>query len=223
MFPSVEEVSDLSGTRPLSYSPTLDDRLDIPSPSREALIVGHAYYDLVPSSETSRSEIIPGVSHCLSFEPTSRATHSNYSPNYPSSDLLFGGPNHYLSSGTPSSLRGPALSQSTRNTDIEDSGDTPSQEFPAASNREGKDNSNNAALLHDFDSTDFTDSPIAQSSEPSASHSRNNKNNREEIVLAEDLDLGYKETIGPPLPVRRQGPLSCPGCGKSYIRRHELK
>ena len=222
VLPSVEEVGDLSGTRPSSYFPTLDDCLDIQEPSRESLIGGNDYYGLVPSLETSRSQPIPRISHCPSFEPTNRATHSDYSPNYPSGSLC-NGPNSYLSTGTPSSLQGPASSQSTRPTYIEGSGNASSREFSAASSRERKDSPSNAALLYDVNSTDFTDSPIAQFSEPSASQLRDNNNNRAGITRAENLDLDCKETISPPLPVRKQGPLSCPDCGKSYFHRHELK
>ena len=222
MLPSVEEVGDLSSTRPSSYFPTPDGCLDIQSSSRESLIVGNDYDDLVPSLDVSKSHPIPGISHCLSFEPTDRATHSDHSPDYPS-DLICSGPNYGLSAGTPSSLQGPASLQSTRHTDIEDSGGASSPEFSAASNRGRKDSPSNAAFLYAVNSTDFTDSPIAQSSQPSASELRNNNNNRTGITRAENLDLGCKETTSPPLPVRRQGPLSCPVCGKSCSHRHKLK
>ena len=222
MLPSAEEVSNLSGTRPSSYSPTLDDCLDTQSPSRETLVVGQDYYGLVPSLETPKSQPIPGISHSLPFEPTNRATYSDHSPKYPS-DLLCSGPDYFLSAGTPSSLQGPASSQSTRHTDIEDSGDISSQEFSAASNRERKDSPGNAAFPYDVNRTGFTDSPIARSSGLSASQSHYKKNNRAGIAEAENLDLDCKEPTSPPLQVRKQGPLSCPDCGKRYFHRHELK
>lgn len=220
MFPSVEDVGDLSGTRPLSYFPTLDDRFDLQPPSREASIVGHDHYGLVPSLETSTSEPTPETSHYLSYEPANRATDTDYPPNYPSGSLC-SGPHYNLSSGT--SLQGQASSQSARHTDIDDSGNNSSQEFSAASYPEGKDSPNNAELLYDINSTDFIDSPVAQPLEQSASQSRNNKNNRAVIARAENLDLGYEETTNPPLPVRKRSPFSCLDCGKSYSHRHELK
>ena len=214
VLPSVEEVDDLSGARPSSYFPTLDDCSDIQSPLGESLIVGQHYYGLVPSSEASKPRQIPGVSHCLSFEPIDRATRSNHSPYYPPG-LLCSGPNYLLSAETPSSLQGPASSQSTRPSDIED---TSSREFSAASSCETKDSPNNAVLLYDVNSTDFTDT-IAQSLVPPASQLRNNDNDRAEIARAENLDLEN----GDPLPVRKHGPLSCLDCGKRYFHRHELK
>ena len=221
MLPSVEEVEDLSDTRPSSYFPTLDDCFDIQSPLGDSLIVGHDYYGLALSLEASKPQPIPGVSHCLSLEPTDRATHSDHLPYYPPG-LLCSGPNYFLSAGTPSSLQGPASSQSTRPSDIEDSGDASSREFSAASSCETKDSPNNAVLLYDVNSTDFTDSPIAQSSVPPASQLRNSDNDRAEIARAENLDLENGD-ISPPLPVRKHGPLSCLDCGKKYFHRHELK
>ena len=221
MLPFVEEVGDLSGTRPLSYCPNHDDLLDLQSPSGEALIVGHDDHGLVSSSETSESQPIPEISHCLSFELANRATHPDNSPSYPS-DLFCTSLNYSTPAVTPSSLQGQASSQSTWHTDIDDSGNTSSQEFSAASNPERKDGPDNAALLYDFNSTDFADSPIAQSSEPSVSQLCNNNNDRAEIAPAEKLDLGYEE-ISPPRPARKQGPLLCPVCRKGYSHRHELK
>ena len=221
MLPSVEECDDLSGTRPSSYFPILDDCFDILSPLGESLIVGHDYYGLVPTSEASKPQPIPGVSHCLSLEPTDRATHSNHSPYYPPyypPGLLCSGPNHYLSAGTPSSLQDPASSQSTRPSDIEDSGDASSQEFSAPSSCETKDSPNNAVLLYDVNSTDFTDT-IAQFLVPPASQLRNKDNDHAKIARAENLDLENR----PPLPGRKNGPLSCLDCGKKYFHRHELK
>lgn len=222
MLSSVEEVDDLSDTRPSSYFPTLDDCFDIQSPLGDSLIVGHDYYGLVPSLEASKPQPIPGVSHCLSLEPTDRATRSDHSPHYPPG-LLCSGPNYFLSAGTPSSLQGPASSQSTRPSDTEDSGDASSREFSAASSCEPKDSLNKAVLLYDVNSTDFPDSPIAQPSDPSASQLCNNDNDCAEIARAENLDRGYEETTSPNLPVRRRGPLSCLDCGKSYSHRHKLK
>ena len=222
MLPSVEEVGDLSGTRPLSYFPNLDDRLDLQSPSGEALIVGHDDYGLLSSLETSKPQPIPEISHCLSFESADRATHPDKSLSYPS-DLFCTSLNYSTPAVTPSSLQGQASSQSSRHTDNDDSGNTSSQEFSAASNPEGKDSPNNAALLYDLNSTDFTDSSIAQPSDPAASQLCNNDNNCAEIARAENLDLGYEETTSPPLPVRKQGPFSCLDCGKSYSHNHELK
>ena len=221
MLPSVEEVGDLSGTRPLSYYPTLDDRLDLQSPS-EALIAGHDDYGLVSSLETSEAQPIPGISQYLSFEPAHRATLPDHSPSY-LSDLFCTSLNYSTPAVTPSSLQGQASSQSARHIDFDDSGNTSSQEFSAASIPEGKDSPNNATLLYDVISTDFTDSSIAQSSEPSASPLRNNDKSCAESAQAENLDLGYEETTSPPLPVREWGPFSCLNCGKSYFRRHELK
>ena len=222
MLPSIEKVGDLSGTRPLSYFPNLDDRLDLQSPSGEALIVGHDDYGLVSSLVTSESQPIPEISHCLPFEPADQATHPDNSPSYPS-DLFYTSLNYSTPAVTPSSLQGQASSQSARHTDIDYSGNTTSQEFSAASDPEGKDSPNNAALLYDVSSTDFTDSPVAQPLEQSAFQLRNNENNRAGIARAENLDLGCKETTSPPRPVREQGPLSCPVCGKGYSQRHELK
>ena len=220
VLPSEEEVDHLSGTRQSSYFPTLDDPFDIQPNSKQASIVGHDYYGLVPSLETSTSEPIPGISHYLSFEPTNRATESDYPPHY-ALGLLCSGPHYNLSSGT--SLQGQASSQSARHTVIDDSGNTSSQEFSAASDPEGKDSPNNAALLYDVNSTDFTDSPVAPPLDQSASQLRSNKNNRAGIARAENLDFGCKETTNPPRPVRKQGPLSCPICSKGYSQRHELK
>ena len=221
MFESEEEIGDLSGTRLSSYFPSLDDRSNFQPPSRKASIVGHDYYGLVPSLETSTAQPLSGVSHYLSFEPTNRATDADYLLNCPSG-LLCVSPHYNLSSGT--SLQGQASSQSPQHTDLGDSGDTSSQEFSAAPNPKGKDSPNNAALLYDLNSTDFTDSLIAQSSEPSsASQSFNNDINRAEIARAENLDLGYEETTSPPPIVRKQGLFSCLNCGKSYSHRHELK
>ena len=219
MLPSVEEVDDLSGNRPSSYFPTIDNCFDIQSPSRESLIVGHDYYG--PSLEASRSQPVSGISHYLSLEPTDRATHSDHSPYYPSG-LLCSGPNYCLSAGTPSSLQGPSSSQSTRPSDIEDSGDASSREFSAASSCEPKDSLNKAVLLYDVNSTDFPDSPIAQSSVPPAFQLRNSDIDRAEIARAENLDLAHGE-ISSPRPVRIQGPFPCTDCGKNYFRRHELK
>ena len=221
MLPSVEEVDDLSGTRPSSYFSTFDDCFDIHSPSRESLKGGHDYYGLVPSLGVSKPQPIPGANHCLSLEPTDRATNSDHSPYYPSG-LLCSGPNYFLSAGTPTSLQGPASSQSTRPSDIEDSGDASSREISAASSCERKDSPNNAVLLYDVNSTDFTDSLIAQSSVPPASQLRDNDNDRAKIARAENLDLENGD-ISPPLPVRKHGPLSCLDCGKKYFHRHELK
>lgn len=222
VLPSVEEVGDLSGTRPSSYFPTLDDGLDIQSPSSESFTVSHDYYGLVPSLEASKSQPSPGISHCLSLEPTDRATHSDHSPDYPS-NLLCSDPNYGLSAGTPFSSQGPASSQSTRHTDIEDSGDVSRREFSAASNRGRKDSPSNAAFLYAVNSTDFTESPIAQPSQPTASQLRNNDNNHTGIARAGNGDFGCKEPTSPPVPVRKQGPLSCLDCGKKYFHRHELK
>ena len=186
------------------------------------MIVGHDDYGLVSSLETSKPQLIPEISHCLSFEPADRATHPDNSLSYPSglfcTSLIYSTP-----AVTPSSLQGQASSQSPRHTDIDDRGNASSQEFSAASNPEGKDSPNNAALLYDLNSTDFTDSSIAQPSDPSASQLRNNDNNCAKIARAENLDLGYEETTSPNLPVRRRGPFSCLDCGKSYSHRHKLK
>lgn len=185
------------------------------------MIVGHDYYGLVSSLEASESQQIPEISHCLSFEPADRATHPHHSPKYPS-NVFCTSLNYSTPAFTPSSLQGQVSSQSTRHTDIDDCGNTSSQEFSAAPNPKGKDGPNNAALLYDINSTDFTDSPVAQSSEPSASQLCNNNNDRAEIAPAENLDLGYEE-ISPPLPVRKQGLFPCPDCGKGYSYRYELK
>ena len=175
----------------------------------------------MPSLETSESQPFPEIRHFLSLEPSNQANHSDHSPDYPS-DLLCSDPNYSLSAETPSSLQDFSSAQCTRHTDVKDSWKTPSHEFSAASNHERKDSLSNAAFLYEVDSTDFIDSPVAQYSEPSASQLRNNSN-RAEFARAENLDSGGKETTSPPLPVRKQGPLSCPDCGKNYSHRHQLK
>ena len=221
-LPSAKESGDLSDTRSLSYFPTLNDYLDIQSPSGPSVIVDHDYYSPVPSLETSELQLIPEISHCPSFEPTNQANHSDRSSDCPSASVC-SGPEYSLSAGTSSSLQDPASSQNTRHTDVEDSGESSSQEFSVGSNHGQKDSPSNAALLCDVNSTDFTDSPIAQYSEASASQLRNNNSNRARFARAEKLDLACKETIISHLPVRKQDTLSCPDCSKKYLHRHELK
>ena len=219
MLPFVEEVGDLSGTRPLSYFPALDSLFDLQSPSGEALIVGHDNYGLVSPLETSESQPVPEISHCLSFEPADRATHPDKSPSNPS-DLFCTSLSCSTPAVTPYSLQGQPSSQSTRQTDVDNSGNTSNQEF---SNPKGEDSPKNAALQYDPNRTDFTDSTIAQSSEPSASQLRNNNKNCAELAQAENLDPRYEETTNSPLLVRKRGPFACLDCGKCYFHRHELK
>ena len=221
LLPSVEEIGDLSGTRPLSYFPTFNDRVDLQSPSGEVFIVGHKYYGLVSSLEISESQPNPEISNCLSFQPADRATHPGHLPSYPSGSFCT---SHNYSSPavTPFSLQGQASSESSRHTDIDDRGNTSTQEFSVASNPEGKDCRNSAALLYDLNNTDCTDSSIAQSLEPSALQLYDNSSDRVEVAPAENIDRYYGE-IGPPRPVRKQGPLPCPVCRKGYSHQHELK